>query len=105
MLFFALWPNRGGFPSYAAGITHLQQHPAVCEELRQILALGVDQHLGTHVVLFVRETPHDDIGAAPFLCLGQATYAEHRGDRPIAITWRLQRPMPGETFRIASVVA
>ena len=47
----------------------------------------------------------DDIGAAPFLCLGQATYVEHRGERPIAITWRLDRPMPAEAFQRASVVA
>lgn len=59
----------------------------------------------THVALFVRESPTDDLGAAPFLCLGQAAYVEHRGERPIAITWRLDRPMPAETFRIASVVA
>jgi hypothetical protein len=30
---------------------------------------------------------------------------EHAGERPIAITWRLRRPMPAATFRIASVVA
>jgi len=41
----------------------------------------------------------------PFLCLGQASHVEHRGERPIAITWRLARPMPGEVFRLASVVA
>lgn len=61
--------------------------------------------LGTRIVLFVRETPEDDLGAAPFLCLGQASYIEHRGERPIAITWRLHRRMPGEVFSVASVVA
>jgi len=60
---------------------------------------------GSHVVLFARESPSDDIGAAPFLCLGAATFVEHRGERPISITWRLHRAMPGETFHIASVVA
>jgi hypothetical protein len=60
---------------------------------------------GTHVALFVREAPSDDLGAAPFLCLGLCDYVDHRGERPIAITWRLHRPMPGDTFRIASVVA
>ncbi len=60
---------------------------------------------GTHVVLLARENPEDDIGAAPFLCLGRATYVEHRGERPIAITWRLSRPMPADLFPVASVVA
>ena len=52
------------------------------------------RELGTHLVLFVRDTPRDELGAVPFLCLGQASYVEHRGERPIAITWRLHRPMP-----------
>jgi hypothetical protein len=60
---------------------------------------------GTHVALFVREAPQDDLGAAPFLCLGLCDYTEHRGERPIAITWTLRRAMPGETFRAASLVA
>ena len=59
----------------------------------------------THVVLFVREAPTDDLGADTVPCLGQATYVEHRGERPIAITWRLDRPMPAETFRVAGVMA
>ncbi|MFD1518912.1 DUF3427 domain-containing protein [Pseudonocardia yunnanensis] len=211
MLFFLLWPDRGGHPSYQAGLDHLRQHPAVCAEIRELVALGLDrarhvprslgeglQHVpllshahyrreeilaaldwasmsrkahghaqgvawapeartdallvnlrkterdfspttmyrdyaispdlfhwesqnsttvasavgqrylhhqeqGTHVALFVRETPTDDLGPAPFLCLGQGDHVEHRGERPIAITWRLRRPMPGDTYRTASV--
>ncbi|MCY7365097.1 MAG: DUF3427 domain-containing protein [Frankiaceae bacterium] len=213
MLFFVLWPDKGGFSSYAEGLSHLRAHPGVCAEIRELVGYGVDQarHLpkslgeglqdvplfshahyrreeilaalgwaswerkahghssgvawaestttdallinlrkteqrfspttmyrdyaispelfhwesqnatsttsatgrrylthramGTRVVLFVRETPTDELGAPPFLCLGQASYVEHRGERPIAITWKLARPMPGETFRVASVVA
>jgi hypothetical protein len=60
---------------------------------------------GSRVVLFLRDTPENEIGAAPFLCAGQASYLEHRGEKPIAITWRLHRPLPGDTFRQASVVA
>jgi hypothetical protein len=57
------------------------------------------------VALFVREAPTDDLGPAPFLCLGLCSYEEHSSERPIAITWRLRRPMPGSTFRSASGVA
>ncbi|MDN5914254.1 MAG: hypothetical protein L0I76_03955 [Pseudonocardia sp.] len=58
------------------------------------------------MALFVRESPADDIGeGAPFLCLGLCDYETHLGKRPIAITWKLRRDMPGETFRAASVVA
>lgn len=63
------------------------------------------RELGSKVVLFVRDRPTDDLGAAPFLCLGQASYVEHRGERPMAMTWRLHRPMPAVTFADASVVA
>ncbi|AEA26229.1 type III restriction protein res subunit [Pseudonocardia dioxanivorans CB1190] len=60
----------------------------------------------TRVVLFTRDAPSDDLGpGAPFLCLGQVDIESHRGERPIAITWRLRRPMPAETFRIAGVAA
>ncbi len=214
MLFFQLWPDRGGFDSYQAGVEHLRRHPAVCAEIRELTAYTLDQarHLprslgeglqhvplqshahyrreeilaaldwasmtrkasghatgvvwaeqtrvdallvnlhkterdfspttmyrdfalqpdlfhwesqnaatpetgmgrrylthaeqGSHVVLFVRDSPGDDVGpGAPFLCLGACTYVSHEGRKPIAITWKLRRPMPGETFRAASVVA
>ncbi|MDN5858451.1 MAG: DUF3427 domain-containing protein [Pseudonocardia sp.] len=59
----------------------------------------------SHVVLFVRKSKEDEVGVAPYLCLGTCEYVEHAGERPIAITWKLKRPMPGETFQAASVVA
>nr|WP_211176586.1 DEAD/DEAH box helicase [Pseudonocardia acidicola] len=213
MLFFLVWPDRGGFPSYQDGLDQLRRHPAVCAEIRELVALGLDRarHLprplgegmlhvpllshahyrreevlaalgwasmtrkayghaqgvawapetrtdallvnlrkterdfspttmyrdyaispelfhwesqnnttvastvgqrylhhrenGSHVALFVREAPSDELGAAPFLCLGLCDYVEHQGERPIAITWRVRRAMPGDTFRVAGVVA
>ncbi|GAY07453.1 DNA/RNA helicase of DEAD/DEAH box family [Pseudonocardia sp. N23] len=61
---------------------------------------------GTHVVLFTRDAPSDDLGqSAPFLCLGQVDIESHQGEKPIAITWRLRRAMPAETFRAAGVAA
>ncbi|MFC5952133.1 DUF3427 domain-containing protein [Pseudonocardia lutea] len=213
MLFFLIWPDRGGFAHYEEGFAHLRRHPAVCGELRELTALTLDrarhvprslgeglQHVplrshahyrreevlsgldwasldrkahghaagvvwapatrtdalfvnlrkterdfspttmyrdyaqrpdlfhwesqnattvasetgqrylrhrerGTHITLFVRETKNDDIGAAPFLCLGTCEYLSHEGEKPIAVVWRLRREMPGETFLAASVVA
>ena len=43
MLFFTIWPNAGGFSSYESGLAHLRSHPAVCSELRQVAALGLDR--------------------------------------------------------------
>lgn len=61
---------------------------------------------GSHVLLFVREAKVTEFGGgAPYLFLGEARYVEHRGERPIAITWQLDRPMPADHFAAASVVA
>ena len=57
------------------------------------------------VLLFVRQEQKDDFGTSPYLLLGPATYVAHTGDRPIAITWRLENPMPTDFFNYASAVA
>jgi hypothetical protein len=50
-------------------------------------------------VLFIREQRKNDAGRAmPYFCAGTATYVEHRSERPIQITWRLDRPLPGDVF-------
>ena len=60
---------------------------------------------GSHVLLFTRPQKVTEFGSgAPYLFLGEADYLEHRGERPIAITWRLRSPMPAADFVIASVV-
>lgn len=60
---------------------------------------------GSHVVLFTRDAPTDAIGAAPFTCLGTAQYVEHRGERPMAITWELDRAMPPGVVQAASAIS
>ena len=47
------------------------------------------QARGTRVLLFVRERKTFELGTQPFTFLGPATYVEHRGERPVAFTWRL----------------
>ncbi|HUP76812.1 MAG TPA: DUF3427 domain-containing protein [Acidimicrobiales bacterium] len=37
MLFFSLWPNAGEFTSYEAGLRRLWEHPAVREEIVELL--------------------------------------------------------------------
>jgi hypothetical protein len=61
---------------------------------------------GSRVALFVRETSKDERGlAVPFVCLGLCDYVRHEGRAPIAITWRLQDPMPGRVLEGARAVA
>jgi superfamily II DNA or RNA helicase/HKD family nuclease len=215
MLFFTLWPDGGGFDSYAAGLAALRSEPAARKDLREVIALGLagaervstrpgkelglrplrvharytreelvaaldyvsidgrkpnsfregvlfapsanadaflvtlhkseadyspttmyqdyainpelfhwesqsgttiasktgqrylnHREQGSHVLLFTRPQKVTDFGSgAPYLFLGEADFVEHRGERPIAITWRLRTPMPVADFAAASVVA
>ncbi|NWL26065.1 DUF3427 domain-containing protein [Paenarthrobacter ureafaciens] len=59
---------------------------------------------GSHIVLFTRDTAEDETGlTVPYTCLGQVDYVQHTGEKPIAITWRLHRPMPADVFASAVV--
>lgn len=57
------------------------------------------------VLLFVRHEAKDEFGTAPYTFLGPATYVTHSGERPIAITWKLEHSMPMEFFQHASAIA
>ncbi len=50
------------------------------------------------MLLFVREHRREGGRASgvtePFRCLGFARYESHEGERPMAIRWRLERPIP-----------
>jgi len=60
----------------------------------------------SRVLLFVRSKPKDGFGRAKgFVFLGPVTLVEHRGERPIQITWRLEAPMPEWVFRTARAAA
>jgi superfamily II DNA or RNA helicase len=62
------------------------------------------QHVatGNHVLLFARLSVED----RAFVFLGPATYVSHVGELPMAITWRLQHPLPGDLFQqFAAAVA
>ena len=57
------------------------------------------------VLLFVRHERKDEFGTSPYVFLGPVHYVSHTGDRPIAITWRLERPMPTDLFSLATALA
>lgn len=60
---------------------------------------------GSTVLLFVRHERAGEYGTAPYLFLGPAQYVSHNGDRPIAITWRLDVPMPADFLQAGTVAA
>jgi superfamily II DNA or RNA helicase/HKD family nuclease len=63
------------------------------------------QARGTRILLFVRERKNFELGTQAFTFLGPASYVDHRGERPVAFTWRLPAPMPEELFEVARSVA
>jgi hypothetical protein len=60
---------------------------------------------GSRVLLFCRETNAGEFGTQPYFFLGSARYVAHTGSRPMAITWKLDHPMPAEFFEAASLLA
>ncbi|SEF55234.1 Superfamily II DNA or RNA helicase [Nonomuraea solani] len=63
------------------------------------------EHEGSHVLLFTRERKeNENRHPEPFVFHGTARYVKHEGERPMAITWRLDEEMPVDLFRRAAVV-
>ena len=56
---------------------------------------------GSRVLLFVREykTDPQTASAAPYTCLGTASYITHTGSRPMNITWQLDNPIPAKYLK------
>ncbi|MCU0655001.1 MAG: DUF3427 domain-containing protein [Polyangiaceae bacterium] len=49
---------------------------------------------GSRVMLFARLRSDD----RAFYFLGPASYVKHEGEMPMAVTWRLEHPLPGDLF-------
>lgn len=63
------------------------------------------RELGGQILLFVRARKKQDGLTMPYTFLGPLDYVSHKGERPIAFTWKLQRPMPADFFRAAKVAS
>jgi hypothetical protein len=50
--------------------------------------------LGSAIMLFARLRTDE----RAFTFLGPAQYVSHEGERPMAVTWRLEHPLPGDLF-------
>jgi hypothetical protein len=61
---------------------------------------------GVRILLAVRASKRDPWGATrPYTLLGPADIVSHEGERPIAITWRLQNPIPADLYEEFKVSA
>ncbi|MER7818397.1 DUF3427 domain-containing protein [Streptomyces sp. NPDC096153] len=62
--------------------------------------------LGSHVLLFVRRYKKTDIGGPqPWMLLGPADYVDHKGSKPMGITWRLRHRMPADVWTYSAIAA
>ncbi|NML48859.1 DUF3427 domain-containing protein [Streptomyces sp. R302] len=61
---------------------------------------------GSHVLLFVRRYKKTDIGGPqPWMLLGPAEYVEHKGSKPMGITWRLDHELPADVWTYTTIAA
>ena len=61
---------------------------------------------GSHVLLFMRRYKYNDIGKSqPWMLLGPATFVEHTGSKPMAITWRLEHELPADVWTYSAIAA
>lgn len=61
-------------------------------------------HGTSTVLLFARLEQKDDFGTSAYLNLGPVHHQSHQGENPIAITWRLDHPMPSELMAATSLI-
>ncbi|MFT5145227.1 MAG: hypothetical protein ACI84D_003869, partial [Thalassolituus oleivorans] len=58
------------------------------------------QELGITPLLFVRESRKAENGAtSPYFFLGPVRHVDHRGERPMNVTWELDKEIPGDWLR------
>lgn len=61
---------------------------------------------GTEVLLYVRNRKVWDFGGgAPYTLLGAVDFVDHRGEKPIAIKWKLRREMPPQVLQEGRAVS
>ncbi|MFI2613355.1 DUF3427 domain-containing protein [Streptomyces sp. NPDC018584] len=94
------------YKDYALSPTlfHWESQNATSE--RSPTGLRYQHHVrqGSHVLLFMRRYKNTDIGKSqPWMLLGPATYVEHTGSKPMAITWRLHHELPADVWTYASI--
>lgn len=61
---------------------------------------------GSKILIFTRGTAGYKTGlTVPYTCLGQVDYVQDTAEKPIAITWKLQRSVSEDVYATAAAVA
>jgi hypothetical protein len=99
---FTLDKSSGGFSpttryrDYAISRTliHWESQSATREDSPTGLRYRYHERDGRAILLFTRLRADD----RAFWFLGPATYQRHVGEKPMAITWKLDVPLPGDLY-------
>ncbi|MFJ2261848.1 DUF3427 domain-containing protein [Streptomyces sp. NPDC087844] len=93
---YALSPN----------LFHWESQNAIAGHSRTGLRYQQHEQQGSHVLLFMRRYKSNDMGKSqPWMLLGPATYVEHTGSKPMAITWRLKHDLPADVWTYSAIAA
>ncbi|MDQ0952240.1 superfamily II DNA or RNA helicase/HKD family nuclease [Streptomyces phaeochromogenes] len=96
------------YKDYALSPTlfHWESQNATAENSRTGLRYRRHEQQGNHVLLFMRRYKNNDMGKSqPWMLLGPATYVEHTGSKPMAITWRLKHELPADVWTYSAIAA
>ncbi|MGC5563294.1 DUF3427 domain-containing protein [Streptomyces sp. FR-108] len=96
------------YKDYARSPTlfHWESQNATAENSSTGLRYQRHTQQGSHVLLFMRRYKNNDIGKSqPWMLLGPATYVEHTGSKPMAITWRLEHEIPADVWTYSAIAA
>ncbi|MFD5079545.1 DUF3427 domain-containing protein [Streptomyces sp. NPDC058371] len=89
------------YKDYALSSTHFHWESQNSTASASPTGQRYQQHAkqGSHVLLFMRDNKDTLSGKAqPWTLLGPATYEQHTGSKPMAITWRLHYPLRDEMW-------
>ena len=80
---------------------HWQSQSTTSEQSKTAWRYIHHKEMGSRVLLFVREFKKDRIsgGAEAYTYLGTANYVKHEGEKPMNITWRLDKPIPAKYIK------
>ncbi|MGN9816134.1 DUF3427 domain-containing protein [Streptomyces sp. SD11] len=96
------------YKDYALSPTlfHWESQNAIAGHSRTGLRYQQHEQQGSHVLLFMRRYKNNDMGKSqPWMLLGPATYVEHTGSKPMAITWRLKHELPADVWTYSAIAA
>ncbi|GHD71298.1 helicase [Streptomyces mirabilis] len=96
------------YKDYALSPTlfHWESQNATAENSPTGLRYQQHAERGSHILLFMRRYKSTDIGKSqPWMLLGPATYVEHTGSKPMAITWRLKHELPADVWTYSAIAA